>query len=45
MKVHSYAKNMNLNRKCWKKGHVVETQNFDLLEHKMVIFYFLPQMF
>ena len=45
MKVHSYARNINLNRK-WVGGggrgvEYVETQNFDFFVKKTVILFFL----
>ena len=43
MKVHSCARDMNLNGKCVKKKYV-EIQNFVFKENKTVIF-FLIQMF
>ena len=44
--MHSYAININLNRKCGKKKYV-ETQNFDFFfgKTKTVIFFFLSPMF
>ena len=43
MKVHSYARDMNLNTKCVKK--YVKIQNFDFLENKRVIFFFIPNLY
>ena len=42
MKVHSYARNMNLNRKCANK--YVRTQNLIFLNKMVNFFFFLSKM-